>query len=63
MTDVIGCQQKSAGAIYIFAPEDPNTRDTAKQQFHQQRCGAIGELAKVRAHPVTIVELVSICSI
>ena len=32
MADVIGCQQKSAGAICIFAPEYLNTRDTAKQQ-------------------------------
>ena len=54
MTDVICCQQKFAVAIHIFAAEHANTRDAAKQQFHQQRCGAIGELAKVRAHPVTI---------
>ena len=36
MADVIGCQQKTARAICIFAPDDPNTRDTAKQQPHQQ---------------------------
>jgi hypothetical protein len=41
MTDVIGCQQKSAGAICIFALEYPNTRDTAKQQSHQQPANAI----------------------
>jgi hypothetical protein len=53
VTDVICCQQKSAGEIHIFVPEHANKRDAAKQQFHQQRCGAIGELAKVQAHPVT----------
>jgi len=57
VTDVICCQQKSVSAIHIFAPEHANTRDAAKQQFHQQRCGAIGELAKVRAHPVTIARI------
>jgi len=36
MADVIGCQQKTARAICIFAPEYPNTRDTAKHQSHQQ---------------------------
>jgi hypothetical protein len=53
VTDVICCQQKSTGEIHIFAPEHANTCDAAKQQVHQQRCGAIDELAKVRTHPVT----------
>jgi len=41
MADVIGCQQKTARTICIFAPDDPNTRDTAKQQPHQQLARAI----------------------
>ena len=36
MADVIGCQQKAARAICIFASDDPNARGTAKQQPHQQ---------------------------
>ena len=36
MADVIGCQQKSPGAICIFVPECPNTCDAAKQQPHQE---------------------------
>jgi len=44
MADVIGCQQKTVRAICTFAPDDPNPRDTTKQQPHQQlsraiRCG------------------------
>lgn len=42
MADVIGRQQKSSGAVRIFAPEHPNTRDTAEQQSHQQFTSAIG---------------------
>ena len=41
MADVIGCQQTTARAICIFAPDDPNTRDTPKQEFHQQLSRAI----------------------
>ncbi len=44
MADVIGCHQKTARAICIFAPDDPNTRHTTKEELHQQlsraiRCG------------------------
>ena len=41
MADVIGCQQKSPGAICIFVPEYPNTCDAAKQQPHQEFTGVI----------------------
>jgi hypothetical protein len=41
MTDVIGCQQKSAGPICIFGPDYLNTRDTAKQRSYQQLSSAI----------------------
>ncbi len=41
MTDVIRCQQKSAGPICIFGPDYLNTRDTATQQSYQQLSSAI----------------------
>ena len=56
MTDMIRRKQNSACLICILASNYTNTCDAAKQQFHQQRCGAVGESVKVRAHPVTIAE-------
>jgi hypothetical protein len=43
MADVIGCQQKSTGAVRISAPQNIQPRDRPKQQFHQKRCRAIGK--------------------
>src|SRR4029453_12828123 len=48
MADVIGCQQKSTGAIWISAPQNIQPRDRPKQQFHQKRCRAIGNRVKRR---------------
>src|SRR4029450_13584177 len=41
MADVIGWQQKSAGATCLFGPDYVNTRDTAKQRSYQQLSSAI----------------------
>jgi hypothetical protein len=39
---VICRQKKSAIAIRLVLPDYPNLRRVTKQQFHQQRCNAIG---------------------
>ena len=46
MTDMICCQQKSAGGIRVFTSNHANTCDAAKQHFHQQRSNAIGNGVK-----------------